>query len=98
MAFGRALLAAVLCTGLGVAVGPAGPDLTHHASLTAPACASIAAIDLCVDAPDLVVPDAVVLPSRLESAPIDVAIAPAHDAAWSGRVLDVAPKTSPPRA
>ena len=24
--------------------------------------------------------------------------APAHDAAWSGRVLDVAPKTSPPRA
>jgi hypothetical protein len=98
MAFGRALLAAVLCAGLGCAAPPGPAPHAHHVTLTAPACTSISAIDLCIDAPDLVVPDAVVAPSRLESAPIDVAIAPARDAARSGCVLDVAPKTSPPRA
>jgi hypothetical protein len=99
MAFGRALLAAVLCTGLGVAVCPGPvPQHAHQATLIAPASASISAIDLCLckDAPDLVVPDAVVAPSRHESAPVDVAIAPARDAVRSGRVLDIAPKTSPP--
>ena len=100
MAFGRALLAAVLCTGLGLAVTPGQPDLApaRHASLTVPVRGSISAIDLCLDAPDFVVPAAVSAPARPATAGADVAIAPARDAARPGRVLDLAPKTSPPRA
>ncbi len=97
MAFARALLATVLCTGLGLAASPAHPDAAHHATLTAPGCASISAIELGLDAPDLVVPDVIVAPTRPHAGAIQVAIAPAREPAPAGRVLDLAPKTSPPR-
>jgi hypothetical protein len=98
MAFARALLATVLCTGLGLAVAPGPPEAAHHATLTAPCCASISAIDLGLETPDFVVPGAVAAPARPHAGAIEVAIAAARAPAPTARVLDVAPKTSPPRA
>jgi len=107
----RALLASVLCTGLGVAVpcanaATSGPSLTspaHACDLTVICCprATRRALSLAsstADAPDLVAPEPFVAPPRPLTASSRARAAPTTEIAPPLRVLDLAPKTSPPRA
>jgi hypothetical protein len=95
----RPLLATVMCAGLGLAIAPSNAPTHDQPTLT---CAHqtpcAAAIDWTIDTPDFVAPAAVAAPTRPAVATRDPAAAPAPDVAPRAEVLDVAPKTSPPRA
>jgi hypothetical protein len=103
----RALLASVLCTGLGLAVpcasaATAGPSITSPTHDPAIVCCpratrrALALAASAADAPELVVPAPFVAPSRPLTASTRAFAAPPADIAPPLRVLDLAPKTSPP--
>ena len=112
----RALLASVVCTGLGIVVPPsasaaAGPCLTctdtgatpevtvartRLLRAVRPAAPSLSIGGLAADGPEFVAPAPIVPPARPITALDLRTAASAADAAPPARVLDVAPKTSPP--
>jgi hypothetical protein len=95
----RALLATVLCAGMGLAAArvPVKAAPEHPATLCAASAGPTITCRAC-PAADPVVPVAAVAPTRPVALVVTVAPRRLVADAPHARVLDVAPKTSPPRA